>query len=77
LYTSLKPEQSCAIGTVGIEGIKASDLSKHLFDKQRILTTPIEHEHINGIRVTPNTYTTLAEVDRFATVMEQIVAKGL
>jgi selenocysteine lyase/cysteine desulfurase len=77
LYTSLKPEQSCAIGTVGIEGIKASDLSKHLFDKHRILTTPIEHEHINGIRVTPNTYTTLAEVDRFAGVMEQIVAKGL
>lgn len=77
LYTSLKPEQSCAIATVGIEGIKASDLTKYLFDKHRILTTPIEHEHINGIRVTPNTYTTLAEVDRFADVMEQIVAKGL
>lgn len=77
LYTSLSPEQSCAIGTVGIEGIRAVDLSKHLFDKHRILTTPIEHEHINGIRVTPNTYTTLAEVDRFAGVMERIVEKGV
>ena len=77
LYTSLNVDQSCAIATVGIEGIKASDLTKHLFDKHRILTTPIEHEHINGIRVTPNTYTTLAEVDRFGDVMEQIVAKGL
>jgi selenocysteine lyase/cysteine desulfurase len=77
LYTNLNPEQSCAIATVGIEGIKASDLTKFLFDKQRILTTPIEHEQINGIRVTPNTYTTVGEVDRFAGVMEQIVAKGL
>ena len=77
LYTSLREEQSCALATVGIEGIKASDLTKHLFDKHRIWTTPIEHEHINGIRVTPNTYTTLAEVDRFAGVMEQIIAKGV
>ncbi|MEK7711054.1 MAG: aminotransferase class V-fold PLP-dependent enzyme [Planctomycetota bacterium] len=77
LYTSLEPDQSCAIATVGIEGIKASDLSKHLFDKHRIVVTPIEHEHINGIRVTPNTYTTVAEVDRFSEVMERIVEKGI
>lgn len=77
LYTSLDPDQSCAIGTVGIEGIKASDLSKHLFDKYRILTTPIEIEHINGIRVTPNTYTTIREVDRFGEVMERILREGL
>ncbi len=77
LYTSLDPEQSCAIATVGIEGIKASDLSKYLFDKQRIVVTPIEHEHINGIRVTPNTYTTATEVDRFSAVMERIAEKGL
>ncbi|MDO8632327.1 MAG: hypothetical protein Q7R41_17735, partial [Phycisphaerales bacterium] len=59
------------------EGIKASDLSKHLFDKHRIVVTPIEHEHINGIRVTPNTYTTVTEVDRFADIMERIVEKGI
>jgi len=77
LYTSLDAGQSCGIATVGVEGIKASDLTKYLFDKHRILTTPIEHEHINGIRVTPNTYTTVAEVDRFAGVMEKITEKGL
>jgi len=77
LYTSLAPDQSCAIATVGIEGIKASDLSKHLFDKHRIVVTPIEHEHINGVRVTPNTYTSVVEVDRFSEVMERIVEKGI
>jgi selenocysteine lyase/cysteine desulfurase len=76
-YTSLDSDQSCAIATVGIGEIKASDLSKHLFDKHRIVVTPIEHEHINGIRVTPNTYTTVTEVDRFADIMERIVEKGI
>jgi hypothetical protein len=34
-------------------------------------------EQIDGIRVTPNTYSTLAEVDTFAEVMERLAAKGL
>jgi selenocysteine lyase/cysteine desulfurase len=77
LYTSLDPAQSCAIGTVGIEGVKAPDLTKHLFTKHKILVTPIVHEHIDGIRVTPNTYTTLAEVDAFIEAMERVIANGL
>jgi len=77
LYTSLDPKQSCAIGTVGIEGIKAGDLSKYLFDKKKILTSPIMHEQIDGLRITPNTYTTLGEVDAFCGVMETVIAKGL
>ncbi len=77
LYTSLEPAQSCAIGTVGIEGVKSPDLTKHLFAKHKIFVTPIVHEHIDGIRVTPNTYTTLDEVDTFCEAMEQVVAKGL
>ncbi len=77
LYTSLEPEQSCAIATVGIEGIKASALSRCLFEKHGIVVTPIEHEHINGIRVTPNTYTMVDEIERFAEVMEQMVIRGI
>ncbi len=77
LYTSLDPAQSCAIGTIGIEGVKAPDLTKHLFAKHKIFVTPIVHEHIDGIRVTPNTYTTLAEVDAFIEAMEKVIANGL
>ncbi len=77
LYTNLDPKHSCAIGTVGIEGIKAGDLNKFLFDKKKILTTPIVHEQIDGLRVTPNTYTTLSEVDAFCDAMETVIAKGL
>ena len=76
-YSSFDPAQSCGICNVGIEGIKAGDLTKHLFDKHRIFVTPIEHEHVNGIRVTPNTYTTIQEVRRFAEAIEDVVQKGL
>lgn len=77
MFTNLDPKQSCAIATVGIEGIPAAELTKHLFAKHKILTTPIVIEQIDGIRVTPNTYTTLAEVDTFADAMEQLATKGL
>jgi selenocysteine lyase/cysteine desulfurase len=76
-YTSFDPAQSCGITTVGVEGIKAADLGKYLFDKHKILVSPIEHEHVNGIRVTPNTYTTPQEIEQFATAMEQVLAKGI
>jgi len=48
-----------------------------LFDKHRIFTTPIVHEEFQGIRITPNVYTTLGELDRFCEVMENIATKGL
>ena len=77
IYTSFDPAQSCCIATVGIDGVKPADLSNYLFNKCRILVTPIEHEQISGIRITPNTYTTLREVDRFSEAMEHIIRNGL
>jgi len=37
----------------------------------------ISHEEYQGLRVTPNLYNTLEEVDIFAEEMEAVVAKGL
>ena len=49
----------------------------HLWEKWRIIATPIVHEEYEGVRVTPNVYTTLDEIDTFSTAMEQICAKGV
>ena len=75
--TSFDPNQSCAIGNVHIEGTKPEDVVKYLFDKHHIFTTPIVHEEFQGIRITPNVYTTLSELDRFAELMDAIARKGL
>jgi selenocysteine lyase/cysteine desulfurase len=77
LLTSDDPEMSCAIGLVSVEGFRAAELAKHLLDKHRILVVPVgavgEYE---GLRVTPNVYTTLEEIDTFAEVMEKIIRRG-
>ncbi len=75
--TSFDPAQSCAIANVNIEGVDPTAIGSYLFSKHRIFTTPIVHEEFKGIRITPNVYTTLGELDRFCGVMESIARKGL
>ena len=75
--TSFDPKQSCAIGNVQIEGTNPEAVTKYLFDKHRIFATPIVHEEFQGIRITPNLYTTLGELDRFCDQMELIARHGL
>ncbi|HRH37393.1 MAG TPA: hypothetical protein PK760_03555, partial [Flavobacteriales bacterium] len=80
--TSFDPHYSCAIGTFGIEGHKATDISAKLFDKWKIHTVSIEREAIAGVeapfnhvRVTPNVYTTTQELDRLVEAIH-VIAKS-
>lgn len=77
LHTSRDPKYACGIANVEIEGIDSGKLSSHLWRNYRILVTPIKHDEFEGIRVTPNVYTTLRELDQFADVMKSVVKKGL
>jgi selenocysteine lyase/cysteine desulfurase len=71
------PEQSCALANVEIEGVDPRDLTAHLYKTHRIIVTPIVHDEFKGIRVTPNVYTTLADLDLFAEVMRDVARNGL
>lgn len=75
--TSFDDKQSCAIANVQIEGTNPSAVGSYLMAQHRIFTTPIIHEEFQGIRITPNVYTTLKELDRFCDQMEMIARKGL
>jgi isopenicillin-N epimerase len=74
LHTNLDPAQSCAIGTVQIVGVSTRKLVPHLWERWRIIATPIVHPEYEGVRVTPNVYTPLEEVDTFAAAMEEIAS---
>lgn len=76
-HTSFDPAQSCAIANVQIEGLNPAAVGNYLFANHRIFTTPIIHEEFQGLRITPNLYTTLGELDRFCRIMETIARKGL
>ena len=77
LHTSLDPKMSCAIGNVEIVGISPRALTDHLWNKHHIIVAPIEHEEYQGIRVTPNLYTTKDELDYFCEVFEGVSRNGL
>lgn len=75
--TSFDPAQSCAIGNFKIDGVDPVALGAHLMANHKIFTTPIVHEEFTGVRITPNVYTTLWELDRFCSAVESVARKGL
>jgi selenocysteine lyase/cysteine desulfurase len=77
ILTPYDPAQSCGLASISIEGMLPGKVVSHLWDKHRIIVTPIEHPEFKCVRVTPNVYTTLAEIDRFGDVMEDLIRKGL
>ena len=77
LHTSDDPEHSCGIGTIGFSGFSIPKLAEYLMEKHKIMVVPIVRgTQYSGLRVTPNVYTTLEEVDTFAETMETIIRKG-
>ncbi|MBK9196801.1 MAG: aminotransferase class V-fold PLP-dependent enzyme [Flavobacteriales bacterium] len=77
--TSTNPVYGCAIGVFGIEGKKGSEISEQLFSKWKIHTVAIERDAkpgieapFNHVRVTPNVYTTLQELDRLVEAIRVI-----
>jgi isopenicillin-N epimerase len=75
--TSFDPKQFCAIANFKIDGVDPVALGGYLMSKHKIFTTPIVFPEFSGIRITPNVYTTLWELDRFCDVVEGVVKKGL
>lgn len=74
------PDMSCGLATFAIDGIDSNALAAHLQQRHSIIVQSVSSRwapDVHGIRVTPNLYTRLEELDRFGDVIEQIVAKGL
>jgi selenocysteine lyase/cysteine desulfurase len=64
LHTSLKPGYGCAIGLVSVDGKKPSELDNFLMDNYKVHVVGIEWENIKGVRITPNVYTSIKNLDR-------------
>lgn len=75
IHTSLKPEYSCAIAGVSVEGLKPGEVDKQLIEKYKIHTVGIEWENISCVRVTPHVYTKLEHLDRLVEALEKIARR--
>ena len=74
IYTSSLSAYSCALATFGIEGMKPTEINQFLFKNYKIHTTPIDHEAVQGVRVTPHVYTTRSDLDRLVSAIKEMAA---
>lgn len=77
LHTSLDPRFSCGIATFQLRGIDSGKIVIELWERHKILTTAIQIDEIEGVRVTPSIYTLTQELDRFVAAVEHIMKEGL
>src|SRR5438132_263809 len=53
ILTPYDPAQSCGLASLSVEGLDVNKLVAFLWDKHRILVTPIVHKEFSCVRVTP------------------------
>lgn len=63
LYTSMLDAFSGGMATIGIDGWDGEEMTGHLFTQRKLHVTPVVHEQVNGVRISPHVYTSLAELD--------------
>lgn len=79
-----EPPQCWGVAAVYIDGIDVRDLARFLMDKYRIIVVPLlggvppnARFDYQAIRVSPNVYTTLEEIDTFVMAMEDAIKNGV
>ncbi len=78
VLTPLKdPTKAGAIGFFAVDGIDPAKLGAWLYTTARIVTTPIVFPEFSGIRITPNVYTTPAELDVFSDSVLKAIRTGI
>jgi selenocysteine lyase/cysteine desulfurase len=63
LFTPSDPRRTGAIANVGIDGMPPGELAAALMDRFRIFTVAIDTAGVTGVRITPQLFTTTAELD--------------
>jgi selenocysteine lyase/cysteine desulfurase len=76
ILTPLDSPWGGGLGFFHVEGLAHDKLGGWLMG-HRIVQTPITHAEFTGIRVTPNVYTTLDEIDRFSELVLTAIKKGI
>ena len=76
MLVGLDPNHSGAFGTIHFESTDPGKLSEVLLTKYNILVTPISAPGFNGIRVSPNVYTSTVEIGRFCDAVEAIIRRA-
>jgi len=77
VLTPLDDKHAGALALFRVEGLDSAKLQSWLWAKHRIVTTPIIFSEFDGIRITPNVYTTPDEIDTFVDRVLEAVRRGV
>ena len=67
------PKLYCAIGNFSIDGLDPERVTEYLMQRHRIIATPVVHPEFSGIRITPNIFTSIAQLDRFCDAIDGLL----
>jgi selenocysteine lyase/cysteine desulfurase len=77
---SFAPEMSCGIATFQLGDVNPDALRQYLLERYSIVVQSMSTRRdpaIKGLRVTPNVYTTLDELDRFVGILHDVGRNGI
>lgn len=78
LLTPIGREHGCALGAVEVAGIDGDSLTDWLIQRHRIqVRQRVQAGEFSAIRVAPNVFTTVGEIDAFGDAIEMATARGL
>jgi len=84
IHSSLEPGQTWGLAVLSVEGLDTAKMVTHLWDKYKIVVTAIGHDNpaeprfsYRALRITPNIYTPLEEIDTFVKAMQDIAKNGI
>ncbi len=77
MLTPMNSPWGGGIGFLQVDGLDPVKLGNWLHGTHRVVQTPIVHAEFSGIRVTPNVYTTLEEIDRFGDLVLRAMRTGI
>jgi isopenicillin-N epimerase len=73
ILSSREPNMAWGLANVSLDGVDVSKAYDFLWSKYRIITAAIKRDDYQGLRVTPNVYTTLEELDTFASALKDLL----
>ena len=78
-YTGSAPEASCGLGIFEWKGVDLGAVQKDLWEKEKVLVQFMtdyagRDPRLKGMRVTPNIYTSTAELDKFVALLKSMGA---
>jgi selenocysteine lyase/cysteine desulfurase len=74
MNTPSDAKRSCAIANVGVQGMPPAELARVLLEKYKVYTVAIDGAGVHGVRVTPQVYTSTADLDVFVAALKELAA---